>query len=66
MYGDNFRKAVLHKPVYKITSDILWSLFTSKNRNNEMQISDSLPYWITTNSVVEFMGYMENSIYDLL
>lgn len=34
--------------------------------NNEKEISDSPPYWITTKSAQTFLGYVGNSTYDLM
>jgi 16S rRNA A1518/A1519 N6-dimethyltransferase RsmA/KsgA/DIM1 with predicted DNA glycosylase/AP lyase activity len=37
-----------------------------KNTNNEIKISENLPYLISTNLVEGIMGYMESSVYDLV
>jgi hypothetical protein len=38
----------------------------AENGNNEMQISESLPYQISAVAVKYFMGYMEKPFYDLV
>jgi hypothetical protein len=57
-------KGVLHDVEHKITRTIPWILLSLfKNRNNEMQITESLPCQITTESVEWFMGYIGYSTY---
>jgi hypothetical protein len=47
----------------KISNGVPYSLLSlSKDRNNEMKISEILPYRISQKSVGGFMVFMENSI----
>jgi hypothetical protein len=56
---------ILHNVVYKITNSILCSLILSlvKSGSKGIQISERLPYWISSKSVEEFVGYMKKSSY---
>jgi hypothetical protein len=55
-------KGILHNIVHKL-SVLSGSLRLLKNKDNEMQIHDSLPHRISTKSTEGFMEYMEHSVY---
>jgi hypothetical protein len=61
---NNAGKAALHNVAYKIRYSILSGL--TGLLQNEMQISENLPYQISALYIEGFMGYMEKSIYGLI
>jgi hypothetical protein len=49
--------SMLRNVGYKMTKDFPWRLFESSN--DEMQISETITYWISTVSAKQFVIYVE-------